>query len=97
MIPRGIISFQREKKFVPGIFTFKTQNGYVQEIAPQMIKDINEPIYQAKFMKDWKELGLRSEFLVVSTRISSLYLLEFNNEKWEIMNALTGIHQQRKF
>ena len=102
MIVRGILSMEtenkadRDKRFVGAIFTFKSENGYVQELLPQMIKNINEPLYQARFISNWRELGLRKEYLVVSTRISSMFLMEFKQNCWEIRTALKDIHVHRK-
>lgn len=47
-------------------------------------------------MHNWKDLGLKTEYLVVTTRISSIFIMEFFNDRWTVVNSLNNIHTQRK-
>ena len=82
----------KESRWLSSIFTLKLKHRYIQELPPQIVKDLKEPVYQAKFMHNWKDLGLKTEYLVVTTRVSSIFIMEFFDDKWTVVNSLNNIH-----
>ena len=86
----------KDDRWLSCLFTLKLRNRFIEELPPQIIKNFNEPMYQARFISNWKELGLKTEYLISATRISSMFILEFVDDTWEVICTLTNIHTSRK-